>query len=216
MSLSHSLCWPQCTLTHITHIQKQAYYQHCLCCKSVSVYNIKWLLQTAVIGTSINMLLSLLAMEWTCYLLQMFSFVVVLEMSNNWNKTNTKTYLWSNLLNRYTKGYEVFLHLRPCTDSYNLNVLSWRCPFFKPWLSHPFQNVKLLQQFISPHTGMVYDPTRTGKKSSHTEYWNATWLVEFDAVYGVLLSTGVCMKQQKKLNEAIHTAQNHGTTQNNI
>lgn len=29
----------------------------------------------------------------------------------------------------------------------------------------PFlQNVKLLQQFINPHTGVVYDPTRTGKK----------------------------------------------------
>lgn len=26
------------------------------------------------------------------------------------------------------------------------------------------QNVKLLQQFISPQTGMVFDPTRTGKK----------------------------------------------------
>ncbi|XP_040909789.1 28S ribosomal protein S18b, mitochondrial [Toxotes jaculatrix] len=44
------------------------------------------------------------------------------------------------------------------------------------------QNVKLLQQFISPHTGMVYDPTRTG----------------------------VCMKQQKKLNEAIDTARDQG------
>ncbi|KAM3596714.1 uncharacterized protein V6R79_019367 [Siganus canaliculatus] len=44
------------------------------------------------------------------------------------------------------------------------------------------QNVKLLQQFISPHSGMVYDPTRTG----------------------------VCMKQQKKLIEAISTAQDHG------
>ncbi|XP_071357259.1 small ribosomal subunit protein mS40 [Trachinotus anak] len=44
------------------------------------------------------------------------------------------------------------------------------------------QNVKLLQQFISPHTGQVYDPTRTG----------------------------VCMKQQKKLNEAINTARDHG------
>ncbi|CAG13732.1 unnamed protein product, partial [Tetraodon nigroviridis] len=44
------------------------------------------------------------------------------------------------------------------------------------------QNVKLLQQFISPHTGLVLDPTRTG----------------------------VCMKQQKKLLEAIVTAQNHG------
>ncbi|XP_047460896.1 28S ribosomal protein S18b, mitochondrial [Mugil cephalus] len=46
---------------------------------------------------------------------------------------------------------------------------------------HP-QNVKLLQQFISPHTGVVYDPTRTG----------------------------VCMKQQKILTEAIITARDHG------
>uniref|UniRef100_UPI0037E8FF91 small ribosomal subunit protein mS40 n=1 Tax=Semicossyphus pulcher TaxID=241346 RepID=UPI0037E8FF91 len=44
------------------------------------------------------------------------------------------------------------------------------------------QNVKLLQQFISPHTGLVRDPT----------------------------ITGVCMKQQKKLNEAIITARDHG------
>ncbi|KAM8884352.1 small ribosomal subunit protein mS40 [Synchiropus picturatus] len=44
------------------------------------------------------------------------------------------------------------------------------------------QNVKLLQQFISPHTGVVYDPTRTG----------------------------VCMKQQKRLNQAIHMARDHG------
>ncbi|XP_035489020.1 28S ribosomal protein S18b, mitochondrial isoform X1 [Scophthalmus maximus] len=44
------------------------------------------------------------------------------------------------------------------------------------------QNVKLLQQFISPHTGMVYDPTQTG----------------------------LCMKQQKKLNEAINTARDRG------
>ncbi|XP_008279228.1 small ribosomal subunit protein mS40 [Stegastes partitus] len=45
-----------------------------------------------------------------------------------------------------------------------------------------YQNIKLLQQFISPHTGMVFDPTRTG----------------------------VCMKQHKKLNEAINTARDHG------
>ncbi|KAM9824214.1 small ribosomal subunit protein mS40 [Neosynchiropus ocellatus] len=44
------------------------------------------------------------------------------------------------------------------------------------------QNVKLLQQFISPHTGVVYDPTRTG----------------------------VCMKQQKRLNLAINMARDHG------
>lgn len=44
------------------------------------------------------------------------------------------------------------------------------------------QNVKLLEQFISPYTGMVFDPTKTG----------------------------VCMKQQKKLNEAINAAWDHG------
>ncbi|XP_059206791.1 28S ribosomal protein S18b, mitochondrial [Centropristis striata] len=46
---------------------------------------------------------------------------------------------------------------------------------------HP-QNVKLLEQFISPQTGMVYDPTRTG----------------------------VCMTQQKNLNQAIDTARDNG------
>ncbi|XP_041810873.1 28S ribosomal protein S18b, mitochondrial isoform X2 [Chelmon rostratus] len=57
------------------------------------------------------------------------------------------------------------------------------CPICRdPNIIIHHQNVKLLQQFISPHTGMVYDPTRTG----------------------------VCMKQQKKLNEAINTAQDHG------
>ncbi|XP_058474493.1 28S ribosomal protein S18b, mitochondrial [Solea solea] len=44
------------------------------------------------------------------------------------------------------------------------------------------QNVKLLQQFISPQTGMVYDPTRTG----------------------------VCMKQQKLITKAVNTAQDQG------
>ncbi|XP_029022080.1 28S ribosomal protein S18b, mitochondrial [Betta splendens] len=44
------------------------------------------------------------------------------------------------------------------------------------------QNVKLLQQFISPHTGMVYESTRTG----------------------------VCVKQQKKLNDVINKARDHG------
>ncbi|XP_061597117.1 28S ribosomal protein S18b, mitochondrial [Cololabis saira] len=46
---------------------------------------------------------------------------------------------------------------------------------------HP-QNVKLLEQFISPHTGTLYDPTRTG----------------------------VCMKQQKNLDKAINTARDQG------
>ncbi|XP_030268227.1 small ribosomal subunit protein mS40 isoform X1 [Sparus aurata] len=57
------------------------------------------------------------------------------------------------------------------------------CPICRdPNIIIHHQNVKLLQQFISPHTGMVYDSTQTG----------------------------VCMKQQKKLNEAITTAQDHG------
>ncbi|XP_029369427.1 small ribosomal subunit protein mS40 isoform X2 [Echeneis naucrates] len=57
------------------------------------------------------------------------------------------------------------------------------CPICRdPNIIIHHQNVKLLQQFISPHTGLVYDSTRTG----------------------------VCMKQQKKLKEAIRTAQDHG------
>ncbi|KAM9775715.1 28S ribosomal protein S18b, mitochondrial [Syngnathus typhle] len=57
------------------------------------------------------------------------------------------------------------------------------CPICRdPHVIIHHQNVKLLQQFISPHTGVVYDPTRTG----------------------------VCMKQQKKLVEAVNTAQDHG------
>uniref|UniRef100_A0A3Q3FB18 Small ribosomal subunit protein mS40 n=1 Tax=Labrus bergylta TaxID=56723 RepID=A0A3Q3FB18_9LABR len=57
------------------------------------------------------------------------------------------------------------------------------CPICRdPKVVIHHQNVKLLQQFISPHTGEVYDPTRTG----------------------------VCMKQQKKLTEAINTSRDHG------
>ncbi|KAL7382405.1 hypothetical protein ABVT39_021669 [Epinephelus coioides] len=57
------------------------------------------------------------------------------------------------------------------------------CPVCRdPNIIIHYQNVKLLQQFISPHSGMVYDPTLTG----------------------------VCMKQQKKLHETINTARDHG------
>ncbi|KAM4549967.1 small ribosomal subunit protein mS40 isoform 2-T2 [Fundulus diaphanus] len=57
------------------------------------------------------------------------------------------------------------------------------CPICRdPNIIVHHQNVKLLQQFISPHTGMVYDPTLTG----------------------------VCMKQQKKLNKAIDKARDDG------
>lgn len=57
------------------------------------------------------------------------------------------------------------------------------CPICRdPNIVIHYKNVKLLQQFVSPHTGIVYDPTRTG----------------------------VCMKQQKQLNQAIQTARDHG------
>lgn len=57
------------------------------------------------------------------------------------------------------------------------------CPICRdPNVIIHYQNVKLLQQFISPHTGMVYDPTRTG----------------------------VCMKQQKQLHKTINLAKDHG------
>ncbi|KAI4897803.1 hypothetical protein NFI96_021950 [Prochilodus magdalenae] len=57
------------------------------------------------------------------------------------------------------------------------------CPICRdPNIIIHYQNVNLLQQFISPYTGIVYDPTRTG----------------------------VCMKQQKLLNTAIETAREHG------
>lgn len=57
------------------------------------------------------------------------------------------------------------------------------CPICRdPNIIIHHQNVKLLQQFISPHTGKVYDPTLTG----------------------------VCMKQQKHLNEAVDKARDDG------
>ncbi|RXN12527.1 28S ribosomal mitochondrial-like isoform X2 [Labeo rohita] len=57
------------------------------------------------------------------------------------------------------------------------------CPICRdPNIIVHYKNVNLLQQFISPQTGIVYDPTRTG----------------------------VCMKQQKLLNKAIETARDCG------
>ncbi|KAG8448688.1 hypothetical protein GDO86_015676 [Hymenochirus boettgeri] len=57
------------------------------------------------------------------------------------------------------------------------------CPICRdPKLSLDYRNVKLLQQFICPYTGIVYDPTMTG----------------------------VCMKQQKVLMKAIMEAKDHG------
>ncbi|KAM8954103.1 small ribosomal subunit protein mS40 [Pelodytes ibericus] len=57
------------------------------------------------------------------------------------------------------------------------------CPICRDQkLGVDYRNVNLLQQFICPHTGMVYDPSKTG----------------------------VCMKQQKILVKAITEAQDHG------
>ncbi|XP_016345630.1 28S ribosomal protein S18b, mitochondrial-like isoform X2 [Sinocyclocheilus anshuiensis] len=57
------------------------------------------------------------------------------------------------------------------------------CPICRdPNIIVHYKNVNLLQQFISPQTGIVHDPTRTG----------------------------VCMKQQKLLNKAIETARDCG------
>ncbi|KAM4611198.1 small ribosomal subunit protein mS40 [Discoglossus pictus] len=57
------------------------------------------------------------------------------------------------------------------------------CPICRDQkLGVDYRNVKLLQQFICPYTGMLYDPTKTG----------------------------VCMKQQKMLLQAITEAKDHG------
>ncbi|XP_063289308.1 small ribosomal subunit protein mS40 [Pelobates fuscus] len=57
------------------------------------------------------------------------------------------------------------------------------CPICRDQkLSVIYRNVKLLQQFLCPHTGIVLDPTKTG----------------------------VCMKQQKVLIKVITEAQDHG------
>ncbi|MFT7811372.1 hypothetical protein Z043-110227 [Arapaima gigas] len=45
-----------------------------------------------------------------------------------------------------------------------------------------YRNVKLLQQFVDPYSGEMYDPTRTG----------------------------VCMKKQKELKQAVEAARDHG------
>ncbi|XP_042202071.1 28S ribosomal protein S18b, mitochondrial [Callorhinchus milii] len=57
------------------------------------------------------------------------------------------------------------------------------CPICRdPKIHVDYRNVKLLEQFISPHTGQMYDPTRTG----------------------------VCMKQFKNLTKAVQEAKDHG------
>lgn len=52
------------------------------------------------------------------------------------------------------------------------------------------QNVKLLQQFISPHTGMVYDPTQTGKWPNDLK---RIWCESFELVInGSAVSRSLC------------------------
>ncbi|XP_069799909.1 small ribosomal subunit protein mS40 isoform X1 [Dendropsophus ebraccatus] len=60
------------------------------------------------------------------------------------------------------------------------------CPICRDQnLGVDYRNVRLLLQFICPHTGVIYDPTRTG----------------------------VCMKQHKRLVTAIREAEDHGYLQ---
>ncbi|KAK1140395.1 28S ribosomal protein S18b, mitochondrial-like [Acipenser oxyrinchus oxyrinchus] len=57
------------------------------------------------------------------------------------------------------------------------------CPVCRdPKLQVDYRNVKLLEQFISNHSGVIHDPTHTG----------------------------VCMKQHKNLTRAIDAARDHG------
>ncbi|MGH0177146.1 UNVERIFIED_CONTAM: hypothetical protein FKN15_074566 [Acipenser sinensis] len=57
------------------------------------------------------------------------------------------------------------------------------CPVCRdPKIQVDYRNVKLLEQFISTHSGVIHDPTRTG----------------------------VCMKQHKNLTRAIDAARDHG------
>jgi len=51
----------------------------------------------------------------------------------------------------------VFISFELC-QYYTLKLFSLIYSIF------PLQNVNLLQQFICPQTGMLYDPTRTGNK----------------------------------------------------
>ncbi|XP_063794079.1 small ribosomal subunit protein mS40 isoform X2 [Pseudophryne corroboree] len=63
------------------------------------------------------------------------------------------------------------------------NVCGNPCPICRDQnLGVDYRNAKLLQQFVCPYTGVVYESTRTG----------------------------VCMKQQKRLVNAITEAQDHG------
>lgn len=59
---------------------------------------------------------------------------------------------WNNQTCTILKGLSVVIPSTHTIDSHNFVSID-----------DSFQNVKLLQQFISPQTGMVFDPARTGK-----------------------------------------------------
>uniref|UniRef100_A0A8C8J1V7 Uncharacterized protein n=1 Tax=Oncorhynchus tshawytscha TaxID=74940 RepID=A0A8C8J1V7_ONCTS len=63
--------------------------------------------------------------------------------------------VWSDYRRNHKGG------INPSEDTHNLHCKCNRDG--SQWTIVFLQNVKLLQQFISPYTGVVYDPTRTGK-----------------------------------------------------
>uniref|UniRef100_A0AAZ3SQA3 Uncharacterized protein n=1 Tax=Oncorhynchus tshawytscha TaxID=74940 RepID=A0AAZ3SQA3_ONCTS len=80
--------------------------------------------------------------------------------------------------------------------------------FGKQWTIAFLQNVKLLQHFISPYTGVVYDPTRTVKMVSiyvpHVDFSGEDYSNSHDAVgsYHTIQPTETEVAQVKKTNEA--------------
>ncbi|NXH45131.1 RT18B protein, partial [Dicaeum eximium] len=70
-----------------------------------------------------------------------------------------------------------------------------------------FRNVKLLDQFICPHSGIIFHPTHTGEATPEAplSLFRATSLAIL-----TFFPSGICMKQHKRLSQAIAQAQDHG------
>ncbi|CAL8295772.1 unnamed protein product [Merluccius merluccius] len=91
--------------------------------------------------------------------------------------------LWADYRRNHKGGIPPQKTRKTCIASRGDKICGNPCPICRdPNVIIHHQNVKLLQQFINPYSGTVYDPTRTG----------------------------VCMKQQKVLNEAVNMAKDHG------
>ncbi|KAG1947250.1 28S ribosomal protein S18b, mitochondrial [Pimephales promelas] len=89
--------------------------------------------------------------------------------------------VWSNYRRNHKGGVPPQKTRKTCIRGDK--ICANACPICRdPNVIVHYKNVNLLQQFICPQTGMLYDPTRTG----------------------------VCMKQQKLLHRAVDTARDHG------